>query len=115
MSSLALSQSLPGPYVTNLAVQLGHELKGVPGAVTALAGLLLAPFFVIIGMAASYEHIASLSGVQGAMTGLSAVATGLVLRTGWQGGRRAFREGRPALIFVTTFYLIAVLDWQRLR
>ena len=44
---LALCQFLPGPNVCNVAVCVGARFAGIPGALAAITGLMLAP--IIIG------------------------------------------------------------------
>ena len=74
----AVAQIMPGPNVVNLAVMLGDRYFGWRGAVAALSGILVAPFFIVLGLAALYVDFARLPVAVGAMHGMSAVAAGLV-------------------------------------
>ena len=51
LTSYGLCQIVPGANNVNLAVFIGSELRGVPGAIIAVVGLLLPPiaFYVAIG------------------------------------------------------------------
>ena len=79
---LAISQVLPGPNIVNLALMFGDRYFGVRGALTALAGMLLAPLVVVLALTALYAQFAEVPMVSGALRGMGAVAAGLVLSTG---------------------------------
>lgn len=78
---LSLSQVLPGPNVINLALMLGDRWFGTRGALTALAGLLMLPLLIVLGLTAVYAQWAEHPVVSGALRGMAAVAAGLVAAT----------------------------------
>jgi len=78
---LALCQFLPGPNIVNLTVALGARFRGVPGALAALAGLLLAPMAIAIGLGSAYARYSQLPMVRHGFAGLAAAAAGLILAT----------------------------------
>ena len=45
---IAVSQGLPGVIAINMATYIGHQKKGIPGAVTATLGVILPSFIIII-------------------------------------------------------------------
>jgi len=49
----SVAQILPGPNVVNLALMIGGRAFGLPGALAALAGLLLAPTVLVLLFAAA--------------------------------------------------------------
>lgn len=75
----ALAQMLPGPNVVNLSLMIGDRYFGWRGALAAITGMLLAPFLIVIALAASYERLAEFPAVAGALRGMGAVAAGLIL------------------------------------
>ncbi len=75
----AIAQMLPGPNVVNLSLMIGDRYFGWRGALAAIAGMLLAPFLIVIALAASYERLAEFPAVAGALRGMGAVAAGLIL------------------------------------
>jgi len=98
---LALAQVLPGPNVCNLALMVGDRFFGLRGALAALAGLMSAPFAIVLALTALYARFAALPEVADALRGMSAAAAGLI-------GGMALRLGRtldgnalgwPACIF----------------
>lgn len=53
---VALSQSAPGLLTVNMAIFAGNRLRGVPGSIVATLGSIIAPFFVILGIAAFFRN-----------------------------------------------------------
>ena len=79
---LAISQVLPGPNVVNLALMFGDRAFGTRGAIAALGGMLLAPMFIVLALTALYVRFDQYPMVTGALRGMGAVASGLILSTG---------------------------------
>jgi chromate transporter len=61
----AIAQMLPGPNVVNLSLMIGDRYFGWRGALAAITGMLLAPFLIVIALAASYERLAEFPAVAG--------------------------------------------------
>lgn len=78
---LAISQVLPGPNIVNLSLMFGDRCFGLRGAVTAVAGMLLAPTVIVLLLTALYGHYAQSPVVTGALRGMGAVAAGLIIAT----------------------------------
>ena len=79
VETVALAQLLPGANGVNLAVLIGYRFDGTRGAFAALAGFLAAPFAVIMSLGLLHREFGELPAVHGALTGMSAVAVGLLL------------------------------------
>ena len=77
----SVAQVLPGPNVLNLCIILGSQYFGLAGAVVATAGILLAPFVVVLVVAALFTSVSDLAMVQGALRGLSVVVAGVIMAT----------------------------------
>jgi chromate transporter len=88
--TLALCQLLPGPNVTNLAINLGARYHGLAGAAVSVAGLIAAPFAIVVILGALLTRLDVYPVVGHAMSGMAAAAAGLVLGT-------ALKIGRPLL------------------
>ena len=78
----AVAQIMPGPNVVNLAITLGSRYFGWRGATVALAGLIAAPLTLLLTLAVAYAQFASSPQVAGALRGMGAVASGLIIATG---------------------------------
>lgn len=78
----AVAQILPGPNVANLSLMIGDRYFGWTGAAAAVAGMLLAPLLVLLGVVVLYSTVAQTALAQGALRGMGAVAAGLIIATG---------------------------------
>jgi chromate transporter len=112
---LAVSQVLPGPNVVNLALMFGDRCFGLRGAMTALAGMMLAPLLIVLALTALYVQFDRLPMVTGALRGMGAVAAGLVLSTGLKllGTLRRNAMGVNMCLVVGALTLLATA-WLRL-
>jgi chromate transporter len=112
---LTLGQVLPGPNIINMAIIIGDRFFGWRGALTAVAGLLLVPMFIVLALAVAYQQQAAHPAVAGALRGMGAVAAGLVIATGVKLARtvRGNPLGLPACaaIGVATFAMVGGLRW----
>jgi chromate transporter len=134
LSGLAVSQILPGVNVTNLAVYIGYNLRGLAGAAVAFTGLLIFPFFIVIGCGLVYERLISFGWVTPALDGITAAAIGLLLMLVLRGARQAGNRGigsilvlaataigvgvlrLPLLLVVAVMVPVSIgLAWQRKR
>lgn len=79
--TLSLCQSLPGPNVVNLSIVVGARASGWRGSLCAFAGLVGAPFLIVIGFGLLYTRFGALPAARGALLGLGAAASGLVAAT----------------------------------
>lgn len=133
----AVAQVLPGPNVVNLALMFGGRMFGLPGALTALAGLLTAPLVVVILLAMLHARFAAYPAVEGALRGMAAVSAGLIGAVGLKLSVALASNPVPlawsvaiavtgfilvALLHVPLWYVMAglgslgcVLAWRRLR
>ena len=64
-------------YVIDTHVHADHISTGP--ALAAISGMLLAPLLVVLALAASYQQLAQYPAVAGALRGMGAVASGLIL------------------------------------
>jgi chromate transporter len=111
LSGLALCQVMPGINVSNIAVYIGQRLRGVLGSCVALVGLLVGPFFVVIGLVVAYERIAGNTLVQAVMDGVAAAAIGLLLFVGYKGAQRSAKKAPAALVMAAIIVTIGLLEW----
>ncbi len=111
----AVAQIMPGPNVVNLALMIGGRYFGLRGALSALAGMLVAPTLVVLLLALLYTQYAGHPQVAGALRGIGAVAAGLILASGLKllVTLKANPLGIPlSLAFgLLTFAGIALLRW----
>ena len=111
LSGLALCQVMPGINVSNLVVYIGQRLRGALGSCVALVGLLVGPFFLVIGLVIVYERIAGNTLVQAAMDGVAAAAIGLLLFVGYKGAQRSVKKVPAALVMAAIIVTVGLLEW----
>ena len=115
----AVAQIMPGPNVVNLCLMIGGRCFGLAGALSALAGLLLAPTLVVLLLAAAVAGVADTSVAQGMLRGMGAVSAGLIAAVGIKlmGALKSNPMGRwsctliGAITFVTIGLLRLPLAW----
>ncbi len=88
----AMAQLVPGVVAVNTSMLLGHRLRGFWGTVAATGGVVLVPFFVLLGYASAVGRLAGSAVLADAMAGLRPAVAGLMLgvaftmvRRGWGG------------------------------
>jgi chromate transporter len=118
-TALAAARIMPGVNIVNLAVLVGQRLKGFTGATAAVAGLLIGPILVVIGLGALYQRFAGIVLLQNILEGIAASTIGLLISMGITSGRRIIREritsGRKIesagaiAVLAATFVLVALL------
>jgi chromate transporter len=111
LDGLAISQALPGVNVTNMAIWIGYRLRGLPGAVAAVTGIILPATVVIILLAGAFDKVARYPLTHIVLLGAGAAAIGLSFSTGITTARRVRREPMPLLIMAATFGTVALLHW----
>ena len=106
---LAIGQILPGPNICNMAVIVGYRHAGWRGALAAAAGLMSAPFVIVLVLGALYHRFGALPAVQGALRGMMAVAAGLVLMTGVKLAQSQPRTARGLVFGLLSLTVVGIL------
>jgi chromate transporter len=112
LACYGLSQMVPGATNVNLSVLIGTQLRGVPGALAALAGLLLVPLAILLTLGAFYFAAQALPGtrlIDAALAGAGAAAIGFNIATGLRLGRLHLRRIGPLLVAAAIVIGIGVL------
>ncbi len=108
---LAIGQILPGPNICNMAVIVGYRHCGWRGSLAAAAGLISAPFVIVLVLGALYHRFGGLPAVQGALRGMMAVAAGLVLMTGIKLAQSQPRTVRGLVFGLLSLTAVGILHW----
>ena len=111
---VALANLLPGVNGINLAVMIGHHFRQWRGAAAAFAGFLGAPCLVVTAIGVLHQRYGELPIVQHALTGMSAVAVGLLIATAAKLSAVLKRHWRAWLFVVLAFAGVGVLRWPLL-
>ncbi len=109
LSALTLCRVLPGPNQVNMAVFVGTQLRGVPGALAALVGLIGVPLLIVIGLGVAYFHYHHVPQLQSVLAGAVAAATGMALSMGFKVGAPLLRDPVALALAVAAFVAVGVL------
>jgi chromate transporter len=109
--TLSLAQLLPGANGVNLAVLIGYRFGGWRGAFAALGGFLAAPCCVIALLGFLHNRYGELPLVHAALTGMSAVAVGLLIATAARMVVVLQRRLLPWAFAALTFAGVGVMRW----
>jgi chromate transporter len=94
---VSLCQFMPGPNIVGIATCIGARLRGLVGAVSAVAGFLLIPWTIGFAFGLLCLQYARHPVIQHALSGTARVAAGLLIATGI--GMLLPHRTRPAAIF----------------
>ena len=112
LSNFALSQMVPGATNVNLAVLIGTQLRGIPGALTALAGMMLIPLAILLTLGTFYFTAHGGQGnrlLNAALAGAGAAAIGFNIATGIRLARYNVRRIGSGLIAAAIVVGIGIL------
>jgi chromate transporter len=107
---LGLSQILPGGNIINVAVFVGDRFHGLRGVAVALAGLLIAPFVLVLVLSVWLANPAVSEVSRPALRGAAPVVAALVLATGIKMARQFRGIPRAWLVAGLTLAAVGVLQ-----
>ena len=111
LSAAGLSHIMPGSGGVNLTVQVGLRLRGGPGAVVAVLGLLWGPLAIVLTLAVVYASIGDSAAIHAVLDGVAAGAIGLTFATGLKLVRFSRANPVPLAVTVATVACVGVLRW----
>ena len=92
-----------------MSIIIGRRFRGVIGSAAACAGLMLMPLAIVLALATLYAQLAQIEAVRGALSGVSASASGLILATALKLARPLKQHSWQIAICVIAFVGIALL------
>ncbi len=111
LSGYALSQLVPGATNVNLAVFVGTQMRGVPGALACFAGLVTLPVIIVLVAGTLYLHNHGGIWFSIALSGMGAVALGMNLGLGVRLALNNIRRVGPACVTLAITVGIGVLGY----
>lgn len=75
---LAITESLPGVFATNIAALVGYKIAGIKGGIIAALGTIIAPFLIIILIAMFFSKFQENLYVSKAFKALRPVVVALI-------------------------------------
>jgi len=111
--ALALCQFLPGPNIVNFSVAFGSRVRGVPGAIAALAGLLLPPVAIVLVVGVLYARFGDSEVLRHVLTGLAAAAAGLIIAVAAKMAKPLLRGSSwpGTLIALAALLAVGLMGW----
>ncbi len=109
LDALEISQTLPGLNAVNMSVIIGDNLRGIPGAIAAVLGLVLPGAVVIMGLGAAWQEQAHNPQVKAFLIGVAAAAVGLLSTVTLQLGHKQFTKPLDLAIIAATFAAVSLL------
>jgi chromate transporter len=109
LDALEISQTLPGLNAVNMSVIIGDNLRGIPGAIAAMAGLVLPGVVVIMGLGAAWQEESHNPQVRAFLIGVAAAAVGLLSTVTLQLGHKQFVKPLDLAIIAATFVAVSIL------
>jgi chromate transporter len=111
LSGAALGRLMPGSGGVNLTIQVGQHLRGGPGALAAVLGLLSGPLAIILALAAGYARVDQNATVHAVLDGVASAAIGLTFATGLKLVRFRRASAGPLAVTAATVLSVGVLRW----
>lgn len=106
---ITVCQSLPGVIAINMATFVGFKRRKFLGSLVATFGVILPSFVIIIFIAMGLNFIKDNPYVLGAMGGLRAAATGMVIYATYTIGKVAIKDDKSVISAVSAFILMAFM------
>ncbi len=108
----ALSQSLPGLIAVNMAIFLGHRLRGFAGAVVAACGVILPSIVIITLIAAFFRRFADIDAVQRVFRGLNIAVLVIIAHALWKMAKKGLTDIVTMLIFAVVTAASLLTDFN---
>lgn len=95
---LGMTNLIPGPNSTEMAIHIGHRVAGWPGLLVAGTCFILPAVAIVSLMAWAYVQFGTLPQVNGLLYGIKPVIIAIVLQALWQLGRAAIKSRGLAIL-----------------
>jgi chromate transporter len=105
----ALAQCSPGLIAVNMAVYIGYPLRGLPGAIAAVLGVITPSVLVIMLIASLLQNFAQVALVGRAFAAIRAAVAALVLQAVY----KLYKSGvvdKPTLVIFVAALAIGLLN-----
>ncbi|AKI98299.1 chromate transporter [Kosmotoga pacifica] len=108
LEAVARAQSVPGAIAVNLALILGSKIAGISGAITALFGVVIPPFIIMIMIASLFKNIISVDAFSGFLYGIRAGVTAILVYLSYLLILSKFKKMKVlvSLLIITLFVLV---------
>jgi chromate transporter len=111
LAGFAIAQVLPGANPVNLALYIGLRARGIVGATTAVCGMVIPAFCVILIMGIGYRELTGYPATHMVLAGLAAAGVAATLSTGIKMTIRLERHLITYLIMGAVFLTVGLMHW----
>lgn len=104
---LGVTNLIPGPNSTELAIHIGYERAGWRGLIIAGTCFILPAMSIVWVLAIAYKQYQTLPQAEGLLYGIKPVIIAIVLQALWKLGQKAIKDvptGIAAVVVITTFF-----------
>ena len=108
LTGLTVARLFPGPNQINMAVYIGAHFHGIRGAMAALAGMLIVPFSLLMGLGVLYFSVHELPAVDRVLAGVVAAAAGMALSMGFKILDQYWKDPVALLLAAASFVAMQV-------
>jgi chromate transporter len=109
---LAVATACPGPLAYQLGVYCGYVKYGLAGGLAVGFAFALAPFAIVLAVAAIYVHFSSAIWIRSLFYGVGPVVVALILKACWNLGLKTLKRETAAWV-VAGIALVATIVFQR--
>ena len=107
---LSISQSFPGAVAVNSAIFIGQRIGGYIGALSALLGVILPSFLIIIVVARIFTYVSNIVVVKAAFKGISSAVIALLIVTAIRVGKAGIKDKISPFITIIALLLLLATD-----
>jgi chromate transporter len=108
LQGLALSQALPGPASTQLAIYVGFRLRRYRGAVVSGCAFILPAFFLMLALSWLYFRFQAIPAVEELFYGVTPVVLAVILVSGYKLGKSVATDRMLLATVVVSGVLVAL-------
>ena len=98
---VGVTNLLPGPSSSEVAIHIGYTQRGRPGALTTGMAFILPTFFIVLGLSWLYFRYGTLPGVVGVLWGIKPAVLAVIVGAGVRLGRTAVHDVLGGLLAAT--------------
>ncbi|MBQ2763714.1 MAG: chromate transporter [Firmicutes bacterium] len=99
-----LSMSLPGLIAVNMAMFLGHKIKGYRGSFAAAFGIMLPSILIITVIATFFHSFSEIPAVQSCFKGLNIAVLVIIAHALWSLLKKGIQDKVTFFIFLGVFF-----------
>lgn len=104
----AISESVPGAIGINSATFIGYRIAGISGAMTAMLGVLIPTFTIVILLSAFFVFVRSNSHIEAAFDGIRPAIVALIAFAAYKIGQMAIFDKTTLITTIVTAFILLV-------